>query len=79
MRGWIKFTRAAGSSSVKIRPSGHEAAEFFRENTWLRRVLKYLGHWTDRLLQSVIVPIVVAVLTVLILNYLGLNGIADKE
>jgi len=72
-RGWIRLTETHGFSIAEIKPLGHEAADFFRANVWWKKAARYTFHWTDRLLQSVLVPIVVSVLTVLVLQYFGLS------
>ena len=72
-RGWIGFIEAQGFSYAKMLPQGHAAADFFRSNSWWRRGGRYLARWSDRILQSVVVPIVVSVVTVLVLRYFGLD------
>ena len=52
--------------------AGHKRLDWHRQNTPFRKLVRWLNEKIDKALTSVILPIVVSVLTVIVLNYLGL-------
>ncbi|MEG3660812.1 hypothetical protein [Celeribacter halophilus] len=61
------------ASILKLTMSGHERIKWHRENTVARRILRWIQGFVDGALKSVLTPIIVSVVTVCVLNYLGLN------
>ncbi|QIE46789.1 hypothetical protein G5B38_15350 [Pseudohalocynthiibacter aestuariivivens] len=72
--GLISFSGETFESvHVSLTIIGHAKLEEYRQDKPLRNGLRWLGRQTDKLLSSLVLPIIAAVLTVLALNFLGLN------
>jgi len=59
--------------NVGLTPLGHDQIEWHRSNTFFRKGFRWLGSWADKVLASIVTPILVSILTVLALRYLGLT------
>ena len=70
---WIRLSGTGASEIVHLEPMGHEMAATFRANTWPKKVARLLAGWMDRAMTAIFLPILVSGLTVVLLNYLGLN------
>ena len=72
--GFVTRTAACAEwSTYELTLQGHERLESFRQNTLLKKIMRLVGGWLDKAMTSIFMPILVAVLTVFIMNYLGLN------
>ncbi|MCE8547834.1 hypothetical protein KBY25_18610 [Ruegeria pomeroyi] len=60
-------------STYSLTLLGHDRLEVHRKNTLIRKAARVIGGWIDKAMTSVFLPILVSVLTVLIMNYFGLN------
>lgn len=57
-----------------ITSDGYNFIEEYRNNFWWKKGMRMLSGWADKAMTSILLPIVVALLTVLALNYFGLTG-----
>ncbi|NOC84961.1 MULTISPECIES: hypothetical protein [unclassified Ruegeria] len=60
-----------GALNIHLTYKGHVWLQEYRQNTLSRRVLRWFGRQLDKLFSSVALPIVAAVLTVFVLDYIG--------
>ena len=68
-----------GSERVKILPSGHSFLESFRSNTWIRKFGRTIVRWLDKAMTSIFIPILVAIMTVVLINYFGIERSSESQ
>ncbi|MCG7494686.1 DUF2513 domain-containing protein [Thalassobius sp. Cn5-15] len=68
-----RFTKD-GALAVKLTLDGHDYLADMRSDELLSKFVRWLGRQTDKVFSSVVLPVIAAVLTVIVMNYLGLAG-----
>ncbi len=63
-----------GALNVHLTYKGHGWLRDYRQNTLYKRFLRWSGRQLDKLFSSVALPIIAAVLTVFVLDYIGTSG-----
>ncbi len=63
-----------GALNIHLTYKGHVWLQEYRQNTRTKRFLRWSGRQLDKLFSSVALPILAAVLTVFVLDYVGATG-----
>jgi len=72
--GFVNFLQDSHNETViQMTHAGHSRLDFIRDNTWRRRIVRSVVRWVDSAVTSIFTPIVVSILTILAINYLGIN------
>jgi hypothetical protein len=68
-RGWVAATQTTPTlQEAALTPEGHQRLDWYRDKEWRQRVPRLF----EGAFQSIFLPVVASILTVLALNWLGL-------
>ncbi len=59
---------------LQLTYSGHVWLQDYRRNTAPRRLYRWIGRQFDKVFSSILLPVIAAILTVVLMNFLGISA-----